>query len=107
MCERNGSGVWTSAFPLPSRSMATSMSVSLVVRLADPARPIHVSTSRDSFAGQVTVLRSRRMGEVRANVKPGDVLGGKYRVDRILGAGGVGVIAAGMHVELGQKCAIK
>jgi len=47
------------------------------------------------------------MGEVRATVKPGDVLGGKYRVDRILGAGGVGVIAAGTHVELGQKCAIK
>jgi len=47
------------------------------------------------------------MGEVRAVVKPGDVLGGKYRVDRILGAGGVGVIAAGTHVELAQKVAIK
>src|SRR5438093_10768073 len=47
------------------------------------------------------------MGEVRAAVKPGDVLGGKYRIDRILGAGGVGVIAAGTHIELGQKCAIK
>jgi serine/threonine-protein kinase len=47
------------------------------------------------------------MGEVRAAVKPGDILGGKYRIDRILGAGGVGVIAAATHVELGQKCAIK
>jgi serine/threonine protein kinase len=47
------------------------------------------------------------MGEVRATVKPGEILGGKYRIDRILGAGGAGVIAAGIHIELGQKCAIK
>jgi serine/threonine-protein kinase len=47
------------------------------------------------------------MGEVRAALKPGEILGGKYRIDRVLGAGGVGVIAAATHVELGQKCAIK
>src|SRR5512140_2372977 len=47
------------------------------------------------------------MGQLRPSVKVGDVLGGKYRVERILGAGGVGVLAAGVHVDLGHRVAIK
>ena len=42
-----------------------------------------------------------------APVKPGDVLAGKYRVERVLGAGGVGVVVAAMHLQLGQPVAIK
>jgi serine/threonine protein kinase len=37
----------------------------------------------------------------------GDVLAGKYRVDRILGAGGMGVVIAATHLTLHQKVAIK
>lgn len=40
-------------------------------------------------------------------VNPGDVLGGKYRVERVLGAGGMGVVVAARHVELGQRVALK
>ena len=40
-------------------------------------------------------------------VKPGDVLGGKYAVERVLGAGGMGVVVAAKHVDLGQRVAIK
>ncbi|MBX3209751.1 MAG: protein kinase [Labilithrix sp.] len=42
-----------------------------------------------------------------ARVKPGDVLGGKYKVERILGAGGMGVVVAAKHVDLGQRVALK
>ena len=40
-------------------------------------------------------------------VKPGDVLGGKYRVERILGAGGMGVVVAAKNLDLGTRVAIK
>lgn len=42
-----------------------------------------------------------------AHVKPGDVLGGKYKVERVLGAGGMGVVVAAKHVDLGQLVALK
>ena len=38
---------------------------------------------------------------------PGDILAGKYRVDRILGAGGMGIVVAATHEALDQKVAIK
>ena len=37
----------------------------------------------------------------------GSLLAGKYRVDRILGKGGVGIVVAATHVDLDQKVAIK
>jgi len=41
-------------------------------------------------------------------VQPGQLLaGGKYRVDRVLGIGGMGVVVAATNVSLGQPVAIK
>src|SRR5690242_18654905 len=40
-------------------------------------------------------------------VKKGDVLDGKYRVERVLGMGGMGVVVAARHIELDQRFAIK
>jgi serine/threonine protein kinase len=40
-------------------------------------------------------------------VQLGEVLAGKYRVDRILGAGGMGVVVAATHLQLDQKVALK
>jgi serine/threonine-protein kinase len=37
----------------------------------------------------------------------GDIVGGKYRVDDVLGAGGMGVVVAATHLELEQRVAIK
>jgi eukaryotic-like serine/threonine-protein kinase len=37
----------------------------------------------------------------------GDVLAGKYRVDRVLGMGGMGVVVAAYHLQLDTKVAIK
>ncbi|MDC0741589.1 serine/threonine-protein kinase [Polyangium mundeleinium] len=42
-----------------------------------------------------------------ANPHEGDVLAGKYRVESILGKGGMGVVVAAMHLQLGQRVAIK
>lgn len=40
-------------------------------------------------------------------VRQGDVLAGRYAVDRVLAAGGMGVVCLGRHVELEQPVAIK
>jgi serine/threonine-protein kinase len=40
-------------------------------------------------------------------VQEGDVLAGKYRIERVLGVGGMGVVVAATHVQLEQKVAIK
>lgn len=45
--------------------------------------------------------------EFPSHVKEGDVLAGKYRVEKILGAGGMGVVVAAKHMQLGQRVAIK
>ncbi|HTM44044.1 MAG TPA: protein kinase [Polyangiaceae bacterium] len=38
---------------------------------------------------------------------PGDVLAEKYRIDRVLGVGGMGVVVAATHLDLDSKVAIK
>ncbi len=40
-------------------------------------------------------------------VQKGDVLDGKYRVDSVLGVGGMGAVVAATHLQLAQKVAIK
>jgi serine/threonine-protein kinase len=40
-------------------------------------------------------------------VRPGDVLAAKYKVERVLGTGGMGVVVAARHVDLGQLVAVK
>src|ERR1700677_3562840 len=42
-----------------------------------------------------------------AIVKPCDVLGRKYRVERVLGMGGMGIVVAARHVELRTRFALK
>ena len=40
-------------------------------------------------------------------VKPGDMLAGKYRVERLLGMGNMGVVVAATHIALKQRVALK
>jgi serine/threonine protein kinase len=40
-------------------------------------------------------------------VQPGEILAGKYRVDRVLGVGGMGVVVAATHLQLQQRVALK
>lgn len=46
-------------------------------------------------------------GEGRSLLRVGDLLAGKYRVERILGEGGMGVVVAAYHELLDQHVAVK
>jgi len=39
--------------------------------------------------------------------EPGQILAGKYRVERVLGQGGMGIVVEAIHLQLGQRVAIK
>jgi serine/threonine-protein kinase len=39
--------------------------------------------------------------------REGEVVGGKYRVEGVLGAGGMGVVVAAMHIDLQRRVALK
>jgi serine/threonine-protein kinase len=38
---------------------------------------------------------------------PGTVVGGKYQVERVLGRGGMGVVVSAVHLQLGERVALK
>ena len=40
-------------------------------------------------------------------VQPGDILADKYRVENVLGVGGMGIVVAAMHLQLEQRVALK
>jgi hypothetical protein len=42
-----------------------------------------------------------------APVAVGDILAGKYRVERLLGVGGMGVVVEAMHIDLQKRVALK
>jgi eukaryotic-like serine/threonine-protein kinase len=46
-------------------------------------------------------------GHLAAGVHPGQILLGKYRIERVLGMGGMGVVVAATHVTLEERVAIK
>jgi serine/threonine-protein kinase len=50
--------------------------------------------------------RARRV-IAQAPLAEGEVLDGKYRVERVLGAGGMGVVVSATHMRLAQRVAIK
>jgi serine/threonine-protein kinase len=42
-----------------------------------------------------------------AGIRPGDVIAGKFRVERVLGEGGMGYVVSARHIQLGQMVALK
>jgi serine/threonine protein kinase len=47
------------------------------------------------------------MQYVPFTLEPGVVLAGKYRIERVLGQGGMGMVAAAYHIHLEQRVALK
>ena len=45
--------------------------------------------------------------EITTGVREGDVIAGKYHVEKLLGSGGMGVVVAARHIELDEMVAIK
>jgi serine/threonine-protein kinase len=45
--------------------------------------------------------------DLQIGVSPGDVLAGKYRVEHVLGVGGMGVVVAAHHIQLDERVALK
>ena len=41
------------------------------------------------------------------DIQEGDILAGKYRVERILGTGGMGMVVAAHHIQLDERVALK
>jgi serine/threonine-protein kinase len=54
----------------------------------------------------VKLVRSRS-GRAEEYPRPGDVLAGKYRIERVIGEGGMGVVFAAHHELLDQAVAVK
>ncbi len=50
-------------------------------------------------------MKSDRLS--KSPVQPGETLAGKYRVERVLGTGGMGTVVSARHLELGEPVAIK
>src|SRR5687768_10418663 len=42
-----------------------------------------------------------------SGVRTGDVIAGKFQVERVLGEGGMGYVVAARHLQLGQMVALK
>ncbi|MBV8756987.1 MAG: serine/threonine protein kinase [Deltaproteobacteria bacterium] len=50
---------------------------------------------------------TRTLGKTMVETNAGTLLAGKYRVERVLGTGGMGVVVAALHEQLDERVAIK
>jgi tRNA A-37 threonylcarbamoyl transferase component Bud32 len=76
--------------------------------LLAPARALRAGLPTNPGAAPPHLAFFPPMSEVVASpVREGDILAAKYRVDRVLGAGGMGVVVAATHLQLDQRVALK
>lgn len=52
-------------------------------------------------------MEGDRMDNAVSRYRAGDIFAEKYRIERVLGVGGMGVVLAATHIDLGERRAIK
>jgi serine/threonine-protein kinase len=60
-----------------------------------------------AMAPTTPVGASGRAGPSSSPVQPGEILAGKFEVERVLGQGGMGIVVAARHTQLDQRVALK
>ena len=72
-----------------------------------PKRALGFETQAMSQPESTLNLTDPSLSLAREHVQVGDVLAGKYRVEKILGTGGMGVVVAASHLQLQEQVALK
>ena len=104
---RRDSGLQRSVFPVPMRSnslFATRKDGGAIMRAAECEEAS--DAVRDDAIVQSGEVRAAERGR-RIGLAVGDVVGGKYCVERILGEGGMGFVVAAKHIQLDEYVALK
>ncbi|MBX3185580.1 MAG: serine/threonine protein kinase [Labilithrix sp.] len=89
-----------SAVARASRPDAGEVAADPAMAATTPARGAQLSSSAGGRA-------AGSAGPAIAPVQPGDVLAGKFEIERVLGAGGMGIVVAARHRQLDQRVALK
>ncbi len=91
--------------------LASAVAMSDLLRSPSDARPVGVSSAMASLSAasdlSVEAVDVTEFAESAASLAVGDVVAGKYRIERLLGAGGMGVVFAARHLVLDHKVALK
>jgi eukaryotic-like serine/threonine-protein kinase len=66
-----------------------------------------VSVAERDLSNRSSELTSSQIRASAGGYARGDLVAGKYRIERLVGEGGMGQILAATHVDLGQEVAIK
>lgn len=69
--------------------------------------PGHLLRRLDPAMAATTPVGPPRSGAATPPVNAGDILAEKFEVERVLGAGGMGIVVAARHIHLGQRVALK
>ncbi len=97
--------------PDESAAKAACLSDEQVRRLCDGGASDDESLVAQSHIVDCVTCRGRIATRASGNAKEpfrrGDVIDGKYRIERLLGGGGMGMVVAAKHLELGTRVALK
>lgn len=75
------------------------------VRDCEPCRRLFAALSHTHASAEP--ITERETAAVPSPVGDGETVGGKYRIERTLGAGGMGTVVLAWHLQLNQRVALK